>query len=205
MPMPEQIDCRIEQGITRRDSSRLEEIFDKHKDPATNSILKEQFVTILESLGVFPENEPASVDESNYGSIDHGAIDFQEFKRAASVSSALERLIRTLPLVEMVADALPKEKGRDPIRLFSEITTIQIQDIFSALLPHLEKLLIDCAKKLKASFDRMDTVQAEAAMGVNKFELIPMSVGKIDDFHQGLSSRVGTYLYTWILGRSEPV
>ena len=192
----EQIDCRIEQGMKRRDDSELKEIFKKHKDPSTNTVRKEQFDFILESLGVVLENELAPVDESNYGATDHGAIDFQEFKRAASVSSELERLIRTLPLAEMVADALPKEKERDPNRLFSEITSKQIQDICTALLPHLTKLLIDCATKLKASFDRMDEVQAEAPMVLNKFELIPMSVGKIDDFHEGLSSRVGTYLYT---------
>jgi hypothetical protein len=197
MPMPEQIDCRIEQGMTRRDSSRLEEIFDKQKNPSTNTIRKDQCDIILESLGVIPENEPAaSVDGSHCGDLDYGVIDFQEFKRAASVSSALERLIRTLPLAEMVADALPNEKGRDPIRLFSEISRTQIQDVCIALLPHLEKLLVDCAKKLKASFDRKDTVQAEVAMSLNKFELIPMSVGTIEDFYQGLSSRVGTYLYT---------
>jgi hypothetical protein len=192
--MTEQIDFQIAQGKKRRDDGYLEGLFDKKKNPSTKTIRKEQFVIMLESLGVIPENEPSSVDGSN-----DGAIDFQEFKRAASAPSSLERLIRSLPLAEMVADALPKEKGRDPVRLFSEITSVQIQDICSALLPHLEKLLIDCAKKLKAYFDRMDTVQAEASMDMNKF-VIPMSVGTIGDFHEGLSSRVGTYLYTWILG-----
>jgi hypothetical protein len=205
MFIPEQIDCRIEQGMKRRDASELEEIFKKHKDPSTNTIRREQFDLILESLGVVPENEHVPGDGGNYGAMDYGAIDFQEFKRAASVSSELEQLIRTLPLAEIVADALPKEKGRDPVRSFSEITSGQIHDICKASLPHLEKLLIDCARKLKASFDRMDEITAEAPMGLNKFELVPMSVGKIDDFHKGLSSRVGMYLYTWILLRSEPV
>ena len=191
--MTEKIKSQIQEGIYRRDEKFLQKIFDLNKDSVTRKLKKECFIPVLEKLGVLLGREEIEELFLNFDMNNDGLLDFAEFKRATSFSSNLEQLICGFPVSQMIADAMPRQQGKDPIRLFSEITPAYVKDVCSAILPFLENLLIDQASELKESFKILDN--AKSNVGSSKFqaELVEMCVGGIDDFHAGLSKRIGLF------------
>jgi hypothetical protein len=71
-------------------------------------------------------------------------LDFNEFKQAAMKPTAFEQWASSLPLPQLLADALPREKGPDPIKLFSSLSDDQISDVCQAFLVGLKQVLVPC-------------------------------------------------------------
>jgi hypothetical protein len=181
---------QIDQGIRRRDETFLKTTFEQHMHPTTKTLRIEKLPSILSSLGAKCDDPGELFDSVDVNK--DGALDFDDFKRVVSVSTDIQRLIQTLPISHMVADALPKESGQDSVRNFCEITSEQVKIVCASLLPFLEKMLIEYAAQLKNAYEIMEKNRDGDSQYSSKFELTPMSVGNIDNFHEGLASRIGT-------------
>ncbi len=179
----------IEAGIKRREPVFVREAFNRVAQ-GCSTITQEQFSSLSEELGLaFAADSIAdlfrSLDINN-----DGGLDLEEFKQALLIPSPVEQLIQTLPISRMISDAMPRERGRDVLRLLSESSTEQIRNVCCVLIPYLEATLEDAVRKLKASFQAMD--RSETSSGAKKFEVPQaLSAGTVGDFFGGLAARVG--------------
>jgi hypothetical protein len=80
----------------------------------------------------------------------------------------------------------------DPLRVVSALSPSQIDALCVAFLDGLKVLVTNQISDLKKSLRAMDDLAASASNDASKkFEIFGMSCGKINDFHDGLSGRVG--------------
>jgi hypothetical protein len=185
----ENIKDRIEAGIKRQDLKVMEEAFQRFAQKG-QTITKQQYILLLEELGMYKAAEDI---EGLFRSRDHGTkggLDWEEFKSVMLIPSTVEQLITALPISRLIANAMPIEKGREPLRALSTISPEQIKASCSVLVPYLQKILEDAVHKLKESFELMERMKT--SMGAGKFEApSEMSAGSVEDFFGGLAARIG--------------
>ena len=183
---------QITAGLQRRDDKYLNDFYQRWLLKSHTSGLKSrEFSSALNELGVILDDAECQVLFKTMNVKDDGFMDFDGFKRAVHIQSPIEQLIRTLPVTEIIADAMRRDKARDLLRCFSETSTDQIKEICIVLVPFLESVLLDTVEKLKLSFGVLD--KSKSSKGAAKFEVPQaMSAGTVEDFFGGLASRIGT-------------
>ncbi len=102
----------------------------------------------------------------------------------------LEQWAATLPLSNLLACSIPIKKGKDPLRVVCELTKEEYQDVQEVFTVGLRDLFLNHQSLLKASLETMDE-KSNSNITASKFATFSMSCGVIDDFHRGLSNRVG--------------
>ena len=197
----DKIKGQINAGKHRRDVLHLRQIFTRSAvmKGEVQVLTKERFPVVMEELGV-PMDDGST--EDIFRSLDtntDGVLDFDEFKHAVNTPSTIEQLISSLSISQLVADAIPKEKGKDEMRIFSRMSTEQMKEMCRVLMPFLENTLVEAAADLKKAFEKIDHA-ITAAQAASKYQVPPeMSAGKVDDFFDGLSARVGSFCVCNIL------
>jgi hypothetical protein len=68
--------------------------------------------------------------------------------------------------------------------------------VCDALCKGLKKLFEEAIRGLKKSFEEMDKQEA-SNQAAGKFQVFKMSVGSADNFHGGLTQRIGQSLVLW--------
>ena len=185
------IKSQIDAGIKRQDLKVVEEAFHRFEKDC-QVITKQQYILLLEEFGLFKTVDDVEALFRSPGVIRDGGLVWEEFKSVALVPSTVEQMIKTLPLSQLIADAMLIEKGKDPLRALSEISPEQVKDSCSVVMPYLEKVLDDAVRRLKVSFELMESL--ETGKGAGKFEVpAEMSAGTVQDFFGGLHARIGTY------------
>ena len=137
---------------------------------------------------------------------ENGGLDFEEFKRAvAQPATQLEQWASMLPLAGILARSLPVSGGQgdQPLRDFSRLREDQIDAAVQAFGVGLTRLLLEEKATLRQMFDKVDRKASEAAKdsaggvsAASKFKTFKMSTGKVAEYHEGLSSRIGTFSWT---------
>ncbi len=121
-------------------------------------------------------------------------LNLEEFQQLVRKPSQLIEWAKTLGLPELLADAMPRKQGANALRVVSEQTDAEFENVIGALLSGLRSVLTKSAHELKQAFAasdlRMRNSMSEANSG-SKFDLIPLSCGTIIDFHEGLERRIG--------------
>jgi hypothetical protein len=133
-----------------------------------------------------------------------GGLDFESFRRAAvQPPTPLEQWAGMLPLAGMLASSLPigGGQGDQPLRDFSRLREDEIDTAVEAFKVGLRRLLLEAKASMRQMFDNVDAKASEAARdsasgvsAVSKFKSFKMSTGTVADYHDGLSSRIGTFL-----------
>jgi hypothetical protein len=136
---------------------------------------------------------------------ENGGLDFEEFKRAVQQPpTQLEQWASMLPLAGMLARSLPVSAGPgdQPLRGFSRLDEHEIDTAVELFSGCLRLLLIKTQATLRHKFDSMDKKASEDAKdsaggfsAASKFKTFKMSTGKVSEYHDGLSSRIGTSCY----------
>ena len=180
---------QVEQGMRRRNQNILKAIFNYYQDLEIKLVLKENLPSALADLGI--EVDETELDEILFSIDAKGdvGLDFDEFQRAVSRPSSVEQWFGELPLAQMVADAMPRVKGMNPLRALSTATVEQLESSCLAFSEGLLKLMKNKISSLKDLYISQDL--AESNLVAAKFELSKMSVGKIEDFYAGLGTRIG--------------
>jgi hypothetical protein len=187
----EKIRNQVQEGFLRRNTQHIQQTFDLHKDAVKQVILASSLGRALSDLGVHAEAteieevlKPRDLNED-------GGLDFQEFSSLVNMPSPAEEWVGELPLSQLVSHALPRANCpiKDQLRHLSRTSPDQLEVTCEVIKEELLKILQLKLDVLKESFAKLDN---QSAAGSNsKFQTFKMSVGSIDDFHEGLSSRVG--------------
>jgi hypothetical protein len=132
---------------------------------------------------------------------ENGGLDFEEFKRAVQQPpTQLEQWASMLPLAGLVARSLPISGGLGdkPLRDISRLCDVDIDTAVEVFSEGLKLLLITARTSIRQMFDSVDRKASEAAKdlangvsAVSKFSTFKMSTGKVVEYHEGLSGRIG--------------
>jgi hypothetical protein len=136
---------------------------------------------------------------------ENGVLDYEEFKRAvAQPLTQLEQWASMLPLAGMLARSLPVSGGQgdQPLRDFSRLGEDGIDTAVEVFSEGLRRLLMQAKDSTKQMFDTVDDKVLEAAKdsadgvsAASKFKTFKMSTGTIEEYHEGLSSRIGEFIF----------
>ena len=136
---------------------------------------------------------------------ENGGLDFEEFKRGVQQPpTQLEQWASMLPLAGMLARSLPVccGQGDQPLRNFSRLGEDGIDTAVEVFSEGLRRLLMQAKDSTKQMFDTVDDKALEAAKdsadgvsAASKFKTFKMSTGKIEEYHEGLSSRIGEFIF----------
>jgi hypothetical protein len=131
-----------------------------------------------------------------------GSVDLEDFREAARTAWAVETWAQSLPLAQLLADALPESLDHHRLRAASSLTGGEIRDIAEGVGRALQALLTEHVTSLRRSFRAMDNQAAgvpqrdsEANVPAQgcKFsaDISRMDCGDVKGFHRGLQKRVG--------------
>ena len=169
--------------------------FENHKDPKTGSILASSLKSALLSLGITLHTRDFYEILKSRGLNDVERLDLQEFMSIVSIPSPIEEWVRSLPLCQLVADAMPKNDScirADQLRQLSTITQEQLQISCGVIMEHLVKILRDKLVVLEQAYAKTDSrAGSDNNENSGKFQICKMNIGNIKDFHEGLAPRIG--------------
>jgi hypothetical protein len=121
-----------------------------------------------------------------------GRLDFHAFKHVALSPTPVVAWAESLPIAALLADALPKHKKYDHLRVISTLTHNEISCVAEEVCLVLKEILLAHVGQLQASFRNMDKeAEMPANYSVARYEVITMKAGDIKDFYRGLDARIG--------------
>ena len=187
---------QVNSGFLRRDTAHVKSVFDRHcafkgsdHRAHLSYIPKEKLQTVLKDLDVDVDAKQADVLFDEFDPDKSYGLDFDEFMLLLKNSTPISEWGNNLMLCELLADAIPKVPGIHPLRVVSKLTRSDVHSICEGMMEGLERIIWESALDLNSAFEAMDRkVQGHDD---SKFSMIPMSCGKIDDFHAGIESRIG--------------
>ena len=184
--------AQIQQGIKRRNKDNIRSTFESHK---TDSLItKSTLQAALQDLGINVIDKEIdellrSTDINN-----DGGLDFDEFSMLLSASSPSLEWLRSLPLAELVLDGLPKKDGitsQDQLRHLCNTSQSELEVSIQAIMEGLRKMLQENLAALKKAYDLLESKQAAQDSASAKFQIRTMSVGNVEDFYNGIKTRIG--------------
>lgn len=119
-----------------------------------------------------------------------GIIDFDEFAAAACRPSPVEEWCKQVPWWRPIADAIPPptaDHAGSPLQPVALLTDAQIDVICAEALASIALEL----RTLRTRARQLDKANSRQGSGGAKFATFKANVGNSDDFHNGLSDRVG--------------
>ena len=184
----------VSRGIRRRDNKISRQIFNSDKDG--DGMLTA--ATLMQALAdadapVIPESVEAAALAISHVDVDcNNAIDLGEFVRMVNAPDELALYFHEKQLPAL-ADALRALVGRggDQLRRVSQLSDADTEAAAAAVgscLPLQARTLRD---ELVSSFRVQTQLNAETAVDDSKFGMTKMACGSIEDFHKGLTGRVG--------------
>ncbi len=176
----------VEMGFKRRDPAFVAQHFAEHAP--TGTLAQDALDGLLRSMGMEPDHleEEGPADEGSAGFIDLSAL-----TGLLAKPTALRQWAASMPLAEMLADALQRAlpgEG-DPLREASKLAPDVIGLVCEAVRCGLERMLAEQARTLREGFALMAAAETNQAAG--KYTVISMSAGTADDYHRGLEGRIG--------------
>jgi hypothetical protein len=176
----------VETGFKRRDPAFVARLFAEYAP--TGALAQNALDDLLCSLGIDPaqfKEEKPSNDSSG------GSIDFSEFSSLLSKPTALQQWTASMPVAELLADALQRALPGigDPLREASELAADATALVCEAVRCGLERMLAEQTQTLREGFALM--AAAETNRAAEKYTVVSMSAGTADDYHRGLEGRIG--------------
>jgi hypothetical protein len=202
---------QVKQGFDRRDEEKLKEVFDEFAVKSVKSgggasadrhpdfLLEPQFRQALERLQVF-EGRDMKEMFNIFDTNEDGCLDFEEFKQVLQTPTEVEEWTKSLPLHHLLADALPRysvksqESKIDALENLTKLSSTDINDVATAFSEGLSDILVKGIRHLKHGIQsKVNSPNMDKSLN-GKFSVFTMNAGLIDDFHAGLSGRIGVKL-----------
>ena len=186
-------------GMKRRDVTFLRQVFDQYKDgtgclPACNleRALSAAAAPVIPSCDASSTATITGLHYKLYHN-SNGMVEFSEFKRAVAMPDELALYFqeRRQPAL---ADALRALVGcgGDQLLRVSQLSSADVHAACSAVCACLPEQVLALREELQRSFAVQFEMQAQMDADPGKFNaIIKMACGGIDDFHSGLTGRVG--------------
>ena len=192
-----ELKTQVEEACQRNTKDNVDNVFNQYAtgDGADRGIRLPEFKEAL--CAVRPEFHYLSEEETKQRFVDsdvedNHALSEAEFVYALEKAFPLQQALSRLPLHRMVESALPGFYTRNPddhVNIFSSLSDSDIGCMVRAMVSALEKMLRDAAHDLKGAIALQQSGSGSDNSG-GKFS-ITLSGGSVDDFHAGLSGRVG--------------
>ena len=146
-------------------------------------------------------------------------LDIDELKRLVEKPTRLHEWVKTLPLVDIVVDAMRaillkqgEDSFTDPLRMVSELSSEERQAVCATLHHCLEGILADACAGLRNAFESKSSNEGKTkSQLVGKFQVCGedkvMAGGSIFDFQAGIEARIGerlTMVFFLLLALSVP-
>jgi hypothetical protein len=178
----------------RRSAPHIDAVYSKYAADDRGISHSLFFKSIQEVRFDFKNEGDADALFENMDMDNDGFLNLDEFRRAVQSSSEMEQFIsHSISIVEMISAALPRDDSKEPIDVFRMLTPLQITAISNAVSEGLAIMLSEKVAKLGEGF-----AAAEAKKSGNsaaKFAIFELSAGSVQDYHKGLSSRVGDLFF----------
>jgi hypothetical protein len=192
----------VEAGVRRRDHAFLRQVFKKFEDSSLEpprisqsnlpAAAAELFARAAASGSNAPSAVPCAVLEACHLCGSRGA-DFAEFVVASQSASQFQQYVNKLPLACIIADALGAQVGfdDDALQRFSQLSKAGLESAMQAatsgLKAELAKAQTEVVKRLAVKQQSSDQLSSNKYQAPRK-----MACGGINDFHAGLSGRIGS-------------
>jgi hypothetical protein len=189
----------VHQYLDMKRDSFLRRVFDKF---AEGSLMRTRGLqNALIELSVSVEAEEVEKLITAMDPDEKGGLDFEEFKRAVQPpQTQLEQWSSMLPLAGMLARSLPVSGGQgdQPLRDFSRLDEDDINTTVKVFSEGLRRLLMEAKEAARVMFSSVDKKALEASKDsaggvsvVSKYKTFKMSTGKVKEYFEGISSRIG--------------
>ncbi len=196
------IQAQVRQGSRRRDLVEIDKVFMKYaiSDPAipnSNHLPKDKVIVALKAFEVgskdISENDLKDADFI-FNSLDvnsDGKLDIWEFQAAVQAESLLEEWARSLKVHQLVADAIPRREGENPLITASNLSPDVIALVATAAADGIQEILKMEVKRLRESFARMEKKDVNNLALKFQSKAPKMNCGNFEDFHRGLTAHIG--------------
>jgi hypothetical protein len=206
--------ARIEAGLrdrrlnVRHNPDMINQVFGRFCTEE-QKIPSNKFREALEELDICVDEEEAVGYLRSKGG-DSCFVEAAEFQQAAGRQWAVEVWAKSLPLADMLADALPKCTGCHRLQAVSDLKEKEIIAIADGYREGFIQVLSEHVAMLKKAYYAMASYEKKSRISsaAKKFEVSTMSCGKIEDFHAGLQKRIGALSIgeckmqmNWVAGR----
>jgi hypothetical protein len=181
-------------GLKRCDTNFLRQVFERHKDSAGSLPASNLVLALTEAdAPVIPESEAAAAETIFRFDCDStGLMKFGEFERAINLSDELALYFQE-KRQPLLADALRALVGRgcDQLLRVSQLSLTDMHAASTAVRDSISWQTETLFEELHRSFAAQFEIQAQMTADANKFNVVKMACGGIEDFHEGLTGRVG--------------
>ncbi len=197
----------MKQGIRRRNSQEIARVFTNNADrlgdhevPSSLHLPKDRLLVALKEFSVGSKDvtyEDMENLEFQYNSLDQngdGKLDLNEFKQAVQSPSHLEEWVRSLNIHQLVADAIPRKEGEDPLVSASKLSRQVISDICAEIVDELHNIISDGVGKLRQSFNMMDSRDVNKLAEKFQSKVPMLNCGSMEDFRRGIMAHIGRHL-----------
>jgi hypothetical protein len=185
---------QVDLGFRRRDASHVKKAFDKHCDLHSASISESRLHYVLTELGLDIDQQRATELFGEFDTDSSEGLSFLELQQLLHKPSRLHEWAKGLPLHELLADAIPRKPGTDPLRVVSRLSAGERAAVCEAVRKGLERMLKESSEVLEKAFWVSD--QRKDAIDGSKFNIVPVSCGNVNDFHAGVEGRIGKNIRT---------
>jgi hypothetical protein len=198
--LPATLKHQVKSGFKRRDFQNIKQTFYRfasreasESQLRSNSeeafISKDRFYDSLKELDVDVDVKQAENLFEEFDTDNSEGLNLQEFQTLLKKSNRLQEWAKSIPLTELLVDAIPRKVGVEPLRVVSTLNKDEIVAICKAVQDGLEILLQESSLLLRDAFQVNDT--KGCADAESKFNLSVMSCGEVSDFFAGIQGRVG--------------
>ena len=186
----------VQAGFKRRRDSFAKSVFDRFCEASSIPghskavIPKSKLRQVLKELDIVVDETDFDglFHEYNFQEMNVHEIEFDEFLLLAERPRIVDEWARSLPLADVLADAIPRIPEVDPLQVIRRLSSDEISTICRVILPGIERILFEAVSTLKAQFQPGENRNLGTE---SKFNLIPISCGTIADFHKGVQGRIG--------------
>ena len=194
----------MEHGFRRRDVKEVERVFSEnadgdHGDPSTLHLPKDKLLVALKEFCIGSKDiteEDLQNLEFQFSSLDRngdGKLDLSEFKHAVRSPSHLEEWVRTLNIHQLVADAIPRKEGEDPLLTASKLSSQAVSDICAEIAQGLQRLISEGVEKLMHSYKMMDIRDVNNLATKFQTKAPKMNCGAMENFRSGIMAHIGSH------------
>jgi hypothetical protein len=190
---------QLDQGLKRKNLDLIRDTFESHKNIGTEFMSASSLESALTDLGIiFHPSDLNEIIESS--DLNANGLDLEGFKSLVAKPSPIDEWVRTLPLIQLVSDAMPRPVSclrEDQLRHLSSVSLEQLEVSCDVIKEKLIKILEEHVGNLKRVLNCHTTFN-DINDNVEKFQICKMRVGNIGDFHKGLDGRIGKFLHAMI-------
>ena len=187
--------------LGRKDDAFVTRVFNMFKEPGSDGLLiRSKLLAAFRELGVFLQEKELDEIFVFFDVDKNGGLDLDEFKNAVRHPSDTEQWTDRLPLSSLLAQAMMTSRnGLDSLQNVSSLTGDELDEILVKFCEECRKLVFDAVCELKTSCEVMEKLESSRSLGNCKFGTggaeATLKGGRVDDFHEGLSKRIGE---SWI-------